>query len=221
MTTYATATKKCAHCGAETACDVLNSTNQFGSADLDLRPPEMARSTMGTWLQQCPHCHFVNTDLSEPIPDIGHLLQSAAIQRIMTDAATPPLAKKFACFAELQRGRDAYESGEAALRAAWVCDDAELTELAREFRNQAIEALLPLPPSLGGEGQIVLRVRLVDILRRANRFVEAAQLATELSAEPGVRSNEILAAVIAFQNRLCSARDDTGYTIAAAMGEDG
>ncbi len=221
MTTYATITKKCAHCGAKVKCDVLNSTNQFGSADLDLRPPEMARSTMETWLQQCPHCHFVNTDLSEPIPDVGHLLESVAIQRIMNDAAIPSLAKRFACFAELQRGRGAYESGEAALRAAWVCDDAELPELARAFRDQTIEALLPLPPSLGGEGQIVLRVRLVDILRRANRFVEAAELTTELSAEPGVRSNETLAAVIDFQNRLCSRRDDTGYTIATAVGEDG
>jgi hypothetical protein len=220
MTTYATVTKTCAHCGAKTACDVLNSTNEFGSADLDLRPPEMARSTMETWLQQCPRCYYVNADLSEPVSDVGHVLQSGAIKQVMNDAAIPALAKKFACFAELQRERDAYESGEAALWAAWVRDDAELPELARTYRNQAIATLVPLLPALDGEGQLLLRVRLVDLLRRAHRFAEATRLATELRAEPGVASNEILAAVIAFQHRLCSTRDDAGYTIAVAMGEE-
>lgn len=37
---------KCAVCGKESEQITLASTNTFGSPDLDLRPPEMKRSTM-------------------------------------------------------------------------------------------------------------------------------------------------------------------------------
>ena len=39
----------CPICEHEFEIYQLASTNQMGSPDLDLRPPEMARSTMDTW----------------------------------------------------------------------------------------------------------------------------------------------------------------------------
>ncbi|MBR4908658.1 MAG: hypothetical protein IKZ43_06585 [Acidaminococcaceae bacterium] len=46
MTTMFRQKYKCAVCGAEQEFYGIASTNSFGSPDLDLRPPEMQRSTM-------------------------------------------------------------------------------------------------------------------------------------------------------------------------------
>ncbi len=43
----------CAMCGAKSTHRGIMSTNAFGSPDLDLRPPEMERSTMGSILRGC------------------------------------------------------------------------------------------------------------------------------------------------------------------------
>ena len=60
MTTMFRQKYKCAVCGTEKEFYGIASTNSFGSPDLDLRPPEMQRSTMGQWIQQCPKCGYVS-----------------------------------------------------------------------------------------------------------------------------------------------------------------
>ena len=57
--------QKCSVCAKSSPQPVLTSTNSFGYPDLDLRPPEMQRSTMGTWIHECPHCGYVAGSLEE------------------------------------------------------------------------------------------------------------------------------------------------------------
>jgi ribosomal protein L37E len=59
MTTYTRKEVTCANCGAQSSHATLGSTNEFGSPDLDLRPPQMMRATMNAWLQECPACGLV------------------------------------------------------------------------------------------------------------------------------------------------------------------
>ena len=40
----------CANCQGQNEQIIIGSTNQFGSPDLDLRPPETARGTILHWL---------------------------------------------------------------------------------------------------------------------------------------------------------------------------
>ena len=54
--------KKCPVCGKVSSHQVLGSTNTMDYPDLDLRPAEMQRSTMNTWLDECPHCGYVSGD---------------------------------------------------------------------------------------------------------------------------------------------------------------
>jgi hypothetical protein len=56
----------CFVCGTESEHLILHSTNTFGSSDLDLRPPPMARRTIGHWLQACPCCGYVASELGKP-----------------------------------------------------------------------------------------------------------------------------------------------------------
>ncbi|MBU06018.1 MAG: hypothetical protein CL877_08750 [Dehalococcoidales bacterium] len=53
MTTIRDEEQICAMCGAKSTHRGIMSTNAFGSPDLDLRPPEMERSTMGSILRGC------------------------------------------------------------------------------------------------------------------------------------------------------------------------
>ena len=55
----------CPICENEFEIIQLASTNQMGSPDLDLRPPEMARSTMDTWTHECPKCGYVASDFNQ------------------------------------------------------------------------------------------------------------------------------------------------------------
>ena len=50
MTTLDERTSTCAICGGRSKQTVVASTNARGSPDLDLRPPEMQRSTMPYWV---------------------------------------------------------------------------------------------------------------------------------------------------------------------------
>src|SRR5262245_66304931 len=65
MTSYHPRQVTCSVCGTSSRQDILTSTNIVGSPDLDLRPPEMKRSTMDAWLQECPNCGFVSGNLAE------------------------------------------------------------------------------------------------------------------------------------------------------------
>lgn len=38
----------------------------FGYPDLDFRPSEMLRGTMGCWVQECPYCGYIHSTLNEP-----------------------------------------------------------------------------------------------------------------------------------------------------------
>jgi endogenous inhibitor of DNA gyrase (YacG/DUF329 family) len=67
MTSYGSKTVKCSVCGQDSEQGIIMSTNSFGSMDLDMRPPEMERSSMDLWLQECPHCGYVANSLETPI----------------------------------------------------------------------------------------------------------------------------------------------------------
>lgn len=213
MTTYMHETQKCSVCGAAVDCQVLGSTNACGSSDLDLRPPEMKRSTMRCWLHACPRCNYVNYDLRQPIKNAKATLESPAYAALVADADAPPLALLFARYAMLQHA-DAEAAGVALVRAAWACDDAADQQRAKSFRQQAADRLLALRPFADDEQQATLATSLVDVLRRAERCDEARSLAQSLLEYEAVQENEIVVAVLQFQCRLCDAHDVGCYTVA-------
>ncbi len=81
-TTYALMTitfeieKRCAVCGKVSKQIALMSTNAIGYSDLDMRPPEMERSTINTWIQICPSCGYRALDISELIEKSSEAVNS-------------------------------------------------------------------------------------------------------------------------------------------------
>jgi hypothetical protein len=212
MTTYVTETQTCGVCGAAVECTVLGSTNAFGSPDLDLRPPPMQRSTMPQWLQECPTCGYVNGDLSQTIDGARQTIESAPYIELMAQSKVPELARRFGRFALLQQA-DPASAGFALLRAAWACDDEQQSEQARSFRNQAADLLLTLQPFSDDEEQATIGTVLVDVLRRAERFSEAIELATALQTFAAVQQAPVILAVLQFQCGLCQNHDIACHTV--------
>ncbi|MCS6806858.1 MAG: hypothetical protein NZ823_17170, partial [Blastocatellia bacterium] len=207
MTTFYEEMKRCAICGEQNECVGIASTSEFGSPDLDTRPPEMTRSTIFTWVERCWICGYSTSDISRASDQTAAIVRSAPYRKQLTDATLPYLANSFLCKAILDESVGDYASaGWAIIHAAWVCDDSEKPESAKECRSRAadmvlkaIEAGQEFTKQRGGEIAI-----LVDLLRRAGRFSEAKELIARKRDEI---KDDIILKVLAFQAQLITRGD--------------
>lgn len=163
----------CGNCGISSEQTILVSTNSFGSADLDLRPPEMARSTMHAWLQMCPQCLYCAPDLASLDVD-ARLVDSTEYLARVRNSSFPELARRFLAWAFVCETFSILDAANSYRHAAWVCDDAGLTNQAVDCRLQACAAYEKLRPLDTSESGVTQGVILVDLLRRCGEFVLAA-----------------------------------------------
>jgi hypothetical protein len=217
MTTYGFNEVLCSVCGALTNQQVLTSTSSFGSPDLDLRPPKMKRSTMSCWLQECPNCGFVSSDLNEPEKG-AHEVLTTERYRAMLQTAGPSSALIHRCLKrsllDESRGNTA-AAAEHVLWAAWAADDAD-DPSATEWRSKAAYLFLAAASALpmGSKESMIMQTRTVDILRRAGRCKEAVDLADNIlghDIDPTTRS------VVEFGRGLAQSRERSTYTVQDAL----
>src|SRR5882757_6393410 len=105
MTTFDERTVQCFCCDKTSSQQVLMSTNRFGSPDLDQRPPEMMRSTIGAWLQECPSCGYVAKDLQKGDAAERQLVSSEAYRALRAGPHVSRLSCRFLLGAALARSR--------------------------------------------------------------------------------------------------------------------
>ena len=209
MTTLAKRTVACGSCGRLSDQTVLNSTNAFGSPDLDLRPPEMQRSTMPFWLQRCPHCGYCAPEL-EKAPADPRVLVSEPYRSALQRGDVPELAQRFLAYALTLSPSDPAAAGQVLLRAAWVCDDARRHEQADECRRRAAEMFKQRKPFSGEEG-VTIGAVLVDVLRRAGQFADAKSECSALLGAPEVSG--LLRDVLEYQQRLIEREDRRAHSV--------
>jgi hypothetical protein len=206
----AAGTLRCGVCGIESRHPPFRPTMPEQPPDLDLRPGEPVRSTMARWLQQCPGCGYCAPDITRAHPAAAEAVRAAPFRALMADASIPPLGRRFLAWAlVLEETGALHASAEATLQAAWVADDLDRAELARAWRLDSV-ALWRGGPPLDAEQT----VRVVDALRRAEAFDDAAATAESLA-----RSNppEVVAQVVALERRLIEAGDAGRHTVASAL----
>jgi hypothetical protein len=216
MTTFFRRSLKCANCGRSSEHEMLGSTNAFGSPDLDLRPPEMHRSTMGAWLQECPHCRYVAPNLSRPVGDLSVIVGSEYCG-LLADQRFDELARRFLAYALLISASDLEGAGQSRLRAAWVCDDYGRPDLATDCRTSAAECFKRLKPFEDSEPGVTQGAILVDVLRRTAQFDEAESECSEL-LRLGMTQG-VVRQVLEYQLGLIAQRDSFAHTIAEAHQE--
>ena len=200
-------TRKCAVCHAESRQTVLASTNRFGAPDLALRPPEMMRSTMCWWVEECPQCGYAAANLEDLTPVSAVWLQAEDYRTCEGKNFLSPLAARFyKQYMILRQSEDGEETFAALLHAAWACDDAGDEENASACRRLALEPLEKLIAE-NGDNEL-LKVQRADILRRAGLF---ATLIAEY--EPTAYSEEVHRKIVAFQIEKAKAKDSACYTL--------
>lgn len=199
----------CAVCGEASKQTVLLSTSAFGYGDLDYRPPEMERSTMCWWVQECPHCGYVAPSLKKTTTIDPAFLQSAEYLSCAGRELVSPLAKSFfrqyLIALKEEQWEDAYY---AVLYAAWACDDCGDKDHAVACRKLALELMEQLPDGSQPERQ----VQRADLLRRAGLFSAVLQ-----EYRPEAFTEERLQKILRFQLQKAREQDADGYTIEDAL----
>lgn len=214
MTTYFHRDVMCSHCQKPSEQRGLGSTNSFGSADLDLRPPPMQRDTMDTWLEQCPHCGYVAGDLSTPDAQSARV-DTLEYKAVLADPLFPELARRFLARALLDQD-NLGQAGHWRLCAAWVCDDADAPEKSVVCRLKAAETLMKLKPFPDTEAGCTQGAVFVDVLRRGRAFAQAAWECEALLSYESAR--DVLRQVLEFQRQLIAANDAEPHTVAECTG---
>jgi len=202
--------RRCGVCGHESRQPSFRPPALEQAPDLDLRPGEPVRSTMARWLQACPHCGYAAPDIGEAHPAAAQAVAAAPYRALIADTAHPVLARRFLAWAHVLEETGAlHAAAEATLHAAWVADDLNREDLARQWRREAV-ALWRSGPALDAEQS----VRVIDALRRAGDLAEAAAAAEALDA---FNPPEAVAQVTALEARLIAAEDMGRHSMASAL----
>ena len=220
MTTYWSESTTCGACGRVFSHKRLTSTNSSGSPDLDLRPPEMHRSTMASWVQRCPTCGYCAKDVSKFDEKLSSLLEGASYQFQLAHTDYPELAATFICagMASTFKG-DEVAGGWSYLHAAWVLDDHNYDSLASQWRSKAADVFTgsiakgtSIVAGVGGSQAII-----VDCLRRSGRHSEALEL---ISRTLGHFCDDVIRQALIYQKRLVESGDVACHRVEEALAQE-
>ncbi len=220
MTTLAKIRVECAVCGTDSDQQVIGSTIAMGSPDLDFRPAELQRSTIKWLLQECPNCGYVSPDLSKEERGAREVIDDEMFIALRGGTAGGALVQRYLKRSLLdEKLGHLKRAAEWALAAAWAADDASDPD-ASKHRTKAVDlfaaVVMDMPP--GSNEAIMLRVRMIDLQRRAGNFGEAVTLSDLLLAEeldPTARS------VAEFSRGKAVSKDANVYRVADALPHSG
>ena len=216
----------CAICGHQQETCSLLSSNTNGHYDLDLRPPEMLRSSMHYWVQECEKCGYCATDIAEEIPNEVRSLIEPVIDlirrnRTQNDKNLSELASRFCRQAAILTMLGEHDqAGWALMHAAWACDDDCPDKIgANECRMSAFDSFakckingIQYATPNGYEEEI-----MVDILRRTGAFERANSHCFEVFSHVSIIDNPQLIDVLKFQRDLIWMGDDGCYNFGHIM----
>lgn len=208
MTTFLNNPVKCPMCGYEWSEVELGSTNEFGSPDLDTRPPEMMRSTMAYWISECPECGYVAADM-ERMPMIRKsFIEKEAYKTCDGFDFVSNLSRAFYRYylilRKKHRNKDAIFT---LLHTIWTCDDANDPNavVLRQRLAEIIERRLSIKRD---ESLDLIRA---DLLRRSGQF---ERLIDEYKDKK--YSENLLNNIIKFQIKLAEEKDDKCHLVSEA-----
>jgi hypothetical protein len=200
----------CAVCGQKSRQVRAANLAPEGPPDLDLRPAAAARAAMPSWLQQCPNCFYAAPRLDRAGAAERAVVQGANYRALLAEDGYPPLSRRFLARAMLHEEQgDLHGAAEHTLHAAWAADDSGQADLAALWRQDSVALF-----RAGAELSLEQRLRVVDILRRAEDFPGALEEADSLA---GAKLSDAMARVLTFERRLIAAGDAGSHTVAAAL----
>lgn len=210
MSKFAVKNMECNICGRTNEVTILAMANNQGTADLDFRPPEVRRSAMPLWVHKCDYCRNVFST-SEPMPVYEEkYIDSKEYVNCAGIAALPEMGKRFVKLALIyQHCKEYKKAGDAFLCAAWSCDDEKLDVTAIICRKRGLACYNEVDASQIPKRELPeLKLRIVDMLRRAGMFEDAISFAEHLKFQ-----NEQYKQIQHFQIAKAKAGDKACYRI--------
>mgnify|MGYP001544685351 CR=1 FL=1 len=217
-TTIVTVKVKCSVCGRTSKHTAMMSSNRRGWPDLDLRPPEMLRSTMECWVQKCPNCGYANTSIKKLIKNAKKIVYSPKYKTLSQSKKYPSLANKFLCSALINYKTGNYKAAASLyLRAAWSCDDNKQVQNAITCRKMAIK-LFFLAKKNGmviSKQKGVFEILIIDLFRRTKQFALARKYIKQGLDIKGIA--RIPKKCLKYQLKLVNKKDIRAHTIKEAL----
>lgn len=210
MTTIDTITTKCPVCGRDVDQNFIMSTNAFGYADLDLRPPEMQRSTMYIMTSMCD-CG--NVFFGPEITGNKELVESKSYQSCDGIDFSRRGMMYYRLYLISKDQIDIEGEFFNLLRCAWACDDDE-DENSVTVRKMAIEVLDEIMEfeEERDDNHILLKA---DLLRRSRQFDKLIEEFKDIKFE-----DETYQKIMDFQLEKANEEDDSCYTVGDAIGAE-
>ena len=206
---------KCSVCGETNEYRSLASTNSFGGGpDLDLRPAEMARSTIDVWIQECPKCGYISGKVSDPSGVNTEWLKSDKYLSCDGILFLSKLAVQFYKYYLINLEDNNTEGAfYAILHAAWACDDKEDIINAKHCRELAIELATIL---IDEEHEDEDNIRLVraDMMRRTGQFDEMIRMYETVEF-----GEELMNQILEFEIEKSKDKDSLCYRVEDVLGE--
>ena len=212
MSTFRRDKVKCCVCGKTNEEMTFTSTNAFGYADLDFRPPHSARSTMFMTMKICPKCGYANqrTLRWSSIENIKEIVYSEEYQNLFK--TLPPVnngLKAYLCAYLDEIEGNHHRAIEHYKMAAWGfdCPDEECQKVTRMCRDKVIKLMderhhASIDPLYGPV--------YIDFKRRNEDFEGALKALKEFAKYAGAREN--MDKWVAFERKLCKEKDTKRHT---------
>jgi hypothetical protein len=158
-------------CSYESDQPRLNSTNQNGSSDLDLRPQQMLRGTMPIWIQKCPNCGYINKSIQMETVVTSEFIKSEIYLNFNGLNPKSDLAGDFIRCALISiQDSDFLSAFDHYLHAAWASDDIKDYTCAKSCRLKAVALANSHIPSIDDKDHEEIQLIVADMLRRIGFF---------------------------------------------------
>ena len=207
---------KCSVCGYSSEQVVVCSTNQIGSPDLDLRPPQMERSTLQYHVQECPFCSYANRSIELKPPKGMTLdwLRSEAYQSCDKLNLISMQEKKFYHYYLICKKQNRLANLFYALRdTIWICDDNNDSEIASFLRIKAAPMARKLYKRTLNP---IYKVIECDMLRRAGKFDEVKSFNHVFT----FRDRRLLNQILDYERKKAAECNSCCFTIAEVLEEN-
>ena len=213
MSVFQNKQMKCNVCGCYSEQTIVCSTNQIGSPDLDLRPPQMERSIQQFQVQECPFCGYSNLSIEmEPPRGVTRdWLQSGSYQSCDGIGFVHAKERKYYRYYLICRKRRRLPKLFRALCGTiWMCDDDDNTATASLLRLQAASLARKLYYRTINP---IYRVIECDLLRRAGKFDAVKRFGRVFA----FKNRKLLDQIIEFEKREAAECNPGCFTVAEAL----
>ena len=208
MSTYRPEKIVCSICGAENEYPCLASLSSNGKPDLDLRPAETVRSTMPVWVNECPNCGYVSSEVSDKTSITIGFLKSPEFITCDGIPFASDLARKFYKYYKINMAdHNSEDAFHAILHAAWACDDIHDSDNAKLCRLFSLPLIDRLIRETADDKDTYMLIK-ADLLRRTGKYNELVAGYSSVKF-----SDPLLNSILAFQIKRAQEHDPRCYSV--------